>query len=74
MGFQVPQGVVGGLVVAGVPLGRGAVLQEGQRHRQDDVTQVKVLVQHLGKNKVVHKVIHNLSRSYIRSFTISCQT
>ena len=75
MGLQVPQGVVGGLVVTRVSLGGWTVLQQHQRHRKDDVPKVKVLVQDLQirsfkghTNKVIqrsnlHQQIHVYEKS-----------
>ena len=47
MRLQVPEGVVGGLVVGGITLWGGAVLQQQQRDGQDGVAQLEVPVQYL---------------------------
>ena len=47
MWLQVPQGVVRWLVVTGVPLRGGAVLQQEQGDRQNLVAKVEIPVQHL---------------------------
>ena len=53
MGLEVPQGVVGWLVVGRIALGGWAVLQQQQRDRQHNVTQLEVTVQYLATEETI---------------------
>jgi hypothetical protein len=52
VGLQIPEGVVRGLVVAGIALRGGAVLQQHHGHREDHVAQLEVLVKNLRYSKL----------------------
>ena len=64
MWLQVPQSVGGWLVVTGVPLGGGAILQQEQGDRQNLVTQVEISVQNLQQMKKC------ISAKYLNSWVI----